>query len=1189
MKETGRSRLAATRPRARCVAAVLAVTSLAGGWAMVNPMIPVVNAEVLPPEQSLTSLEANGGFTDLEEAGGHRDNVERLADRGILEGTECASQQFCPKAPIQRWVMAVWLVRALDNTDPHPVASSRFSDVEGDEWWSPYVERLADLRVTRGCTTSPARFCPTEPVTRQQMASFLVRAFKLERAPGNQFIDVGEGNPHLVDINALVAAGITAGCAVEPARFCPARDTTRAQMATFLARILGVATTPPKVAPGGDFAEVTAGWDHTCALEADGAVQCWGANSWGQTESPEGRFITIAAGGNHTCGIRTDGSVACWGSNRSKQAAPPDGHFTSIATGEEHSCGIRTGGFVACWGNGADGATNPPPGRFTSISAGNRHTCAISSGGAVSCWGRNDHGEADPPEEQFASVSLGAWHSCGITADRTVECWGGGWDGQTRPPEKRFAVLESGWEHTCGIDMQGAVVCWGYNGEGQANAPPGIFIDVTAGDRHSCGIRSDHTLACWSRNTTGPTPPRQAGFTTVEAGDRQACALATNGAVTCWSASRAGQSTPPGEYTALAAGQGYSCGIRTDGAVTCWGPDWMGRTEPPKGEYTAVAVGRAHTCGLHTDQTVSCWGGGNIYGEASPPTGEYREITAGSSHSCGLRSNGAINCWGTDHGGVTDAPGGRFTTMASGSWHSCAIATTGSLACWGNNFRGKADPPAGRFVKVAASLDHSCGIRADQTVVCWGSDDHGQARPPTGSFTDITAGPTYSCATRTDGTIACWGRPLGKAAPSAVEHLSPAAPVSEPVIEALNDLSESSPHRCRPPGPAGFPLPHRGVSPDGRVRVAVLFMDFPDAVASHSTQVEADLGLPYAEEYLEAASYGAINIEFEPLHRWLRAEHDYRQTRLARGGLNAEAVRLADPDFDFSGYHALMVILPRTHFANGVAGGWVTTQEGIIWNNSTVNNDRRESVGGLTPWGSVGAHELAHNLGLLDLYPFDLTLRDHSDPPEGKRWINHQFGLMGLWALFPAVADDPRLGHVWRMPDGDRFVGYQHNVEAQEMLAWSRWQLGWLAPDRIYCAADLQTEITVALSPVAEPGRGTAMIAIPVSRTEVIVLETRRKLGYDAGTEFSSMYGTHTTFPGLLREGVLLYTVNSARSHGALPIQVVGPNTEDRPLHFRDYPILTAGQSLTIRGYTITVQSSTQTTDTITISKTGTS
>ena len=78
--------------------------------------------------------------------------------------------------------MAVWLVRILDGADPPPVGVSRFVDVDSSEWWAPYVERLADLGVTGGCATEPARFCPTETVTRARMASFLVRAFDLPSA-----------------------------------------------------------------------------------------------------------------------------------------------------------------------------------------------------------------------------------------------------------------------------------------------------------------------------------------------------------------------------------------------------------------------------------------------------------------------------------------------------------------------------------------------------------------------------------------------------------------------------------------------------------------------------------------------------------------------------------------------------------------------------------------------------------------------------------------------------------------------------------------------------------------------------------------------------------------------------------------------------------------------------------------------
>ena len=97
----------------------------------------------------------------------------------------------------------------------------------------PYVERLANLGITKGCATQPARYCPTDPVTHAQMASFLVRAFQLPQGPSNQFTDTA-GNTHETDINALATDGITIGCATTPALYCPSQDTTRAQMATFL-------------------------------------------------------------------------------------------------------------------------------------------------------------------------------------------------------------------------------------------------------------------------------------------------------------------------------------------------------------------------------------------------------------------------------------------------------------------------------------------------------------------------------------------------------------------------------------------------------------------------------------------------------------------------------------------------------------------------------------------------------------------------------------------------------------------------------------------------------------------------------------------------------------------------------------------------------------------------------------------
>ena len=59
------------------------------------------------------SVAAQGGFSDIGEAGSHRAGVEELAERGVLEGTLCARGEFCPGDPLARWVMAVWLVRGL--------------------------------------------------------------------------------------------------------------------------------------------------------------------------------------------------------------------------------------------------------------------------------------------------------------------------------------------------------------------------------------------------------------------------------------------------------------------------------------------------------------------------------------------------------------------------------------------------------------------------------------------------------------------------------------------------------------------------------------------------------------------------------------------------------------------------------------------------------------------------------------------------------------------------------------------------------------------------------------------------------------------------------------------------------------------------------------------------------------------
>ena len=221
--------------RYRLLVAGVAIATLAGSF----PLSAAGLAGEASGGRQLPAVGTASGFSDAVQAGVHAEAIGALAADGVFDGTECAPGRFCPGDPLERWVMAVWLVRILDGEDPGPASSSRFSDVDSAAWWAPFVERLADLGVTSGCATGPLRFCPGDNVTRAQMASFLTRAFGLEAASApTGFVDIA-GNFHSDSINALASAGITSGCATDPLRYCPGKDVTRAQMASFLSRARG--------------------------------------------------------------------------------------------------------------------------------------------------------------------------------------------------------------------------------------------------------------------------------------------------------------------------------------------------------------------------------------------------------------------------------------------------------------------------------------------------------------------------------------------------------------------------------------------------------------------------------------------------------------------------------------------------------------------------------------------------------------------------------------------------------------------------------------------------------------------------------------------------------------------------------------------------------------------------------------
>lgn len=187
---------------------------------------PALAQEDLPP---------GGSFYD-DQGSVHESAIEGLAASGITRGCSDDRPIFCPDDPVTREQMASFLDRALglESTDEEP-----FKDV-ADSIHRPSIERLAAAEITKGCNP-PANdlYCPQKPVTRGEMATFLVRALELEPSEESGTFTDTDTSVHEKDIEALAAAGITKGCnPPDNDRFCPHSAVTRGEMATFLVRAL---------------------------------------------------------------------------------------------------------------------------------------------------------------------------------------------------------------------------------------------------------------------------------------------------------------------------------------------------------------------------------------------------------------------------------------------------------------------------------------------------------------------------------------------------------------------------------------------------------------------------------------------------------------------------------------------------------------------------------------------------------------------------------------------------------------------------------------------------------------------------------------------------------------------------------------------------------------------------------------
>jgi hypothetical protein len=156
----------------------------------------------------------------------------------------CAAGQYCPASATTREQMAVFVLLAKQGPAYSPPACAppnTFADVPETSVFCRWIEDLARRQVVSGCGNG--LYCPTAPVTREQMAVFVLKTldFFLQPAacePPNLFTDVPETSPFCPWIEELARRGVVGGCA--PGLYCPTQAVSREQMGVFLGVTFGL-------------------------------------------------------------------------------------------------------------------------------------------------------------------------------------------------------------------------------------------------------------------------------------------------------------------------------------------------------------------------------------------------------------------------------------------------------------------------------------------------------------------------------------------------------------------------------------------------------------------------------------------------------------------------------------------------------------------------------------------------------------------------------------------------------------------------------------------------------------------------------------------------------------------------------------------------------------------------------------
>ena len=596
---------------------------------------------------------------------------------------------------------------------------------------------------------------------------------------------------------------------------------------------------------------IAAGSRHLCALFEDQTAHCMGRNPNGQLGEDPGqtpqrdsvtgltqsvalagyRFVELAAGDQHTCGLNDQGEVYCWGDNSAGQLGEPGANSSSprrvnlgagvqaqrITAASDYACAVLSSNRVMCWGQSEASAHGLPisedpnnPGDLTrsptlvttfggndlsvrGLWSGPGASCGLYADQIVRCWGEQSIGLSDLPPERpqgapgFADgrltlntfetdptlnrrhITINELMICAID-DLDVKCWGRPSNEEGQPEfgnsdDGRTSYLVDGQDGPARVQLpQGQVPIalatrrvdlndWGRrNGQ-----PPGGYVPPRP--PLTCAVMRSGQLWCWGISTHNLVSERLELATPVQV-----------------------QNEAINDALDVQIAEGKICVLRRGGVVSCWGDDNFALDDMIAGQIGAFRAPEAvsfpepigprpiiHSFAAGPDFAVVARGvdGGQAevwrWQEGQPAQvvnqggvqvlpNDAAIAVSGSGATCAATDQG-VWCSGRLHPGIDYQEGGQIIQgipgvvaqrLACGYNHCCAYSSeSGEAYCWGGNHRGQ----AGR----EAAGGQNTLLRNPQNV-----------RPGTPEgILNMALGRSHSCALTEDGGqpagVYCWG------------------------------------------------------------------------------------------------------------------------------------------------------------------------------------------------------------------------------------------------------------------------------------------------------------------------------------------------------------------------------------------------------------------------------------------------